>query len=137
MSNDLAATLALRQPPASVIRRTVSLPAGDYLAYSTADWHGALVLLASGKIRLVTCDDERVCFGSGAILSLHGLALRRIENPGNDSAVLVTITRGQPVRPPPGPYTHAQESFSQSSGRRAAAGSGPPAPAGPAPGGSR
>jgi hypothetical protein len=66
-------------------RRIVSLPPGCALE---EDWRDALVLVARGEIEL---GGER--FGRGSMLSLAGLRLRALHNPGAEPAELVAVRR--------------------------------------------
>jgi hypothetical protein len=68
--------------------RIVSLPPGGALDYDEEDWRDALVLVARGEIEL---GGER--FGRGSMLSLAGLALRALHNPGAEPAELVAVRR--------------------------------------------
>ena len=93
VSADLVGSLSSGPLPGSVTRSTVVIPPGASLPYDAAAWQGALVLLTAGSVHLVPADGRGVHFRTGAILTLQGLALRSIENPGSDPAVLVVLTR--------------------------------------------
>jgi hypothetical protein len=75
-------------------RRTVTIAPRAARAYDAAEWGGALVLVAHGRIELVGEGGTRRGFRTGAVLALDALALRAVVNPSAvQPAVLVTIER--------------------------------------------
>lgn len=80
--------------------RMVTLAPGTARAYDPAEWAGALVVLARGRVELEACDGQRIVLARGAIFWLAGLSLRAIRNCGDDAAVLVTLTRDEPAAAP-------------------------------------
>ena len=77
----------------SFLRRTVSLDAGEVLAYDEADWRSALVVVVEGEVELVGRAGARGRFPSGSVLWTEGLGLLALRNPGSVAAVLVTVSR--------------------------------------------
>ena len=66
---------------------------GRTRAYDEADWHGALVVLARGRIELEGLSGARRTFECGAVLWLVGLPLRALHNHGREPAVMIAFTR--------------------------------------------
>jgi hypothetical protein len=78
--------------------RVVVIPPGHARAYDAAEWRDALVLVAGGRIELRGAGGGRLTVATGAALSLAGLTLRELHNPGPEPAVLVAVTRPLPHR---------------------------------------
>lgn len=74
-------------------RRVLTLAPGGRLAYNSAHWTGALVVVARGQIELEGLDGHRYQFGRGAILWLERLPLRALHNCAHTPALLVAISR--------------------------------------------
>ena len=66
---------------------------GRERAYDEAEWRGALVILARGRIELEGLSGARRTFAAGAALWLDGLPLRALHNHGREPAVMITFTR--------------------------------------------
>ena len=81
-----------------VRRRTVILPPGDDLDYEAADWADTLVIVERGELELECVSGCCARFAAGAVLTLVGLPVKRIRNPGQDPLVLSAITRHCPHR---------------------------------------
>jgi quercetin dioxygenase-like cupin family protein len=79
-------------PPGFECRAVSVEPGGDRI-YHNAEWRDALVLVARGEVELEWRDGRRCRLGSGEILWLAGLSLRRIHNDGEETAQLVAISR--------------------------------------------
>jgi hypothetical protein len=73
--------------------RKVAIPAGAERAYLPAEWRGALVAVEVGEVELVSIHGLRRRFRTGALLSLDGLHLRCLANPGPDTALLAAAWR--------------------------------------------
>jgi hypothetical protein len=73
--------------------RRVAVAPGRTRAYDEADWRGALVVVARGRIELEGLSGARRSFEGGAALWLDGLALRALHNHGRETAVVVAFTR--------------------------------------------
>ena len=73
--------------------RVVELPPGGERASRAAEWRGALVVVDRGEIELDCACGSRRRFARGAVLSLGGLPLRGLRNPGPEPAVLVAVRR--------------------------------------------
>jgi hypothetical protein len=74
------------------IRVTVIPPRGEE-PYRDSDWHDSLVLVESGEVELECLAGGRQRFSRGASLSLAGLPLRALHNPGEEPALLVAVSR--------------------------------------------
>ena len=75
-----------------VVRRVAVAP-GRTRAYDEADWRGALVVVAGGRIELEGLSGARRTFECGAVLWLVGLPLRALHNHGVEPTVMVAFTR--------------------------------------------
>ena len=73
--------------------RRVAVAPGRSRAYDEAEWSGALVLVARGRIELEGLSGARRIFEAGAALWLAGLPLRALHNHGREPAVMVAFTR--------------------------------------------
>jgi hypothetical protein len=73
--------------------RRVAVAPGAARAYDKADWYGALVVVARGRIELEGLSGSRVGFERGAVPWLVGLPLRALHNHGREPAVMVAFTR--------------------------------------------
>jgi hypothetical protein len=73
--------------------RVVELPPGGERASGAAEWRDALVLVDRGEVELDCLGGSRHRFRRGAVLSLGGLPLRTLRNPGAEPAVLVAVSR--------------------------------------------
>ena len=73
--------------------RRVAVAPGRTRAYDEADWHGALVVVARGRIELEGLSGARRTFERGAVLWLVGLPLRALHNHGCEPAVMIAFTR--------------------------------------------
>jgi hypothetical protein len=81
-------------------RRMVRIPAGCDRAYDESEWEDELVIVVCGAVELVGLSGRRWPFGRGAILWLQGLPLRALHNAGEETAVLMTVSRPMNSRPP-------------------------------------
>lgn len=81
-----------------VRRRTVILQPGDGLEYVAADWADTLVIVERGQLELECPSGRHARFTAGAILTMVGLPVRRLRNPGPRPLVLSAITRRSPDR---------------------------------------
>jgi hypothetical protein len=79
-------------------RCTVILQSGDGLDYVAADWADTLVVVARGELELECRSGRRARFATGAVLTMAGLPVRRLRNPGPAPLVLATVTRRSPRR---------------------------------------
>ncbi len=77
---------------------TVILPSGDGLDYVAADWADTLVVVERGELELACQRGRRARFAAGAVLTLAGLPVRRLRNPGPGPLVLSAATRRSPHR---------------------------------------
>ena len=73
--------------------RRVAVAPGRARAYDEAEWRGALVVLARGRIELEGLSGARRTFAAGAALWLEGLPLRALRNHGREPAVMIAFTR--------------------------------------------
>jgi hypothetical protein len=79
-------------------RRTVILQPGDGLDYAAADWADTLVIVERGELELECVSGRRARFAAGAALTMVGLPVRRLSNPGPGPLVLSAVTRRSPGR---------------------------------------
>jgi hypothetical protein len=74
-------------------RRLVRIPAGGDHAYDESEWRDELVIVVCGTIELEGLTGGRWPFERGAILWLQDLPLRALHNPGDQAAILMTVSR--------------------------------------------
>jgi hypothetical protein len=89
-------------------RRIVTVPPGTARAFDPAEWHDAIVAVERGAIELERRDGDRRGFGRGDLLSLSGLSLRALRNPGAEPALLVAVRRRRRADEFPGPSSSQQ-----------------------------
>jgi hypothetical protein len=93
--------------PPGFERRVMVLRPGERHRYRPCEWRDAIVSVDSGEILLERGALEReapapLCFRGGDLLSLGGLDLIAIYNPGPAPAVLIAVRRSpQPNRQEP------------------------------------
>jgi len=80
------------------VRRIVIIDGGASRDYDAAEWRDALVVIAAGAVRLEGGCEAELVLGCGAVLWLADAPLQRLTNPGDEPAVLVTVSR--PLRQP-------------------------------------
>ena len=82
-------------------RRVVTIAPGDRRPYVDGDWRDALVVIVRGAVDLECTRGGRRRFEAGTMMSLDGLGLVALFNPGPSDLVIITITRlGAPPAPP-------------------------------------
>jgi hypothetical protein len=81
-----------------VRRCTVILQPGDGLGYVAADWADTLVFVERGELELECRSGRRARFAAGAVITMVGLPVRRLRNPGPEPLVLSAVTRRSPRR---------------------------------------
>jgi hypothetical protein len=86
-------SLLSRPLPPRFERRVVTVPPGAARAFDPAEWRDAIVAVERGAIELECRDGDLRGFRRGDLLSLSGLSLRALRNPGTDPAVLVAVRR--------------------------------------------
>src|SRR3954453_22481986 len=74
-------------------RRVVTISPGERRAFVHADWRDALVVITSGAVDLECDRGGRRRFTAGTMMSLGGLDLKALFNPGREELVIVAITR--------------------------------------------
>jgi hypothetical protein len=79
LGRDLAPSFALR---------VLVLDPGCFEACHPADWQDTLVVVEQGQLALSDC-----VFRRGAVLTLSGLDLRRLHNPGLTPTILTAVYR--------------------------------------------
>lgn len=88
----------LRGPlPTSFRRSTVTIDAGRFRPYLSAEWRDALVVVEHGRVHLECHNGGFRQFDEGAVLCLDGLALRALHNRGPGPTVLLAVTRRAPA----------------------------------------
>jgi hypothetical protein len=78
----------------------VRIPAGCNCAYDGAEWLDELVIVVCGTLELEGLSGRRWTFQPGSILWLQDLPLRALHNPGDEPAILMTVSRPMNSRPP-------------------------------------
>jgi hypothetical protein len=84
-------------------RRLIRLPQGCDCPYDESEWEDELVIVVCGTLELEGLSGRRWTFCKGAILWLTDLPLRSLHNPGNETAVLMAVSRPINSRPPARP----------------------------------
>jgi hypothetical protein len=84
-------------------RRLVRLPAGCERPYDDSEWADELVVVVCGAIELEGLSGRRWTFSKGAILWLTDLPLRSLHNSGDETAILMAVSRPINSRPPTRP----------------------------------
>jgi hypothetical protein len=87
-------------PRSGFERRLVRIPAGCDRAYDGSEWQDELVIVVCGTIELEGLTGRRWPFRRGAILWLQDLPLRALHNPGDETAILMTVSRPMNSTPP-------------------------------------
>ena len=72
--------------------RRIAVPGGDELPYVPADWKGCLVVIERGAIELESRRGVRRTFRRGDMLTLQGLRLRLLRNPGTVETILAAVS---------------------------------------------
>lgn len=88
------------RPPPSFERRVIVIAPGRVRMYDEAEWRDAIVVVERGEVELRCRRGTRRRFRRGDVLWLDGLPLRSLHNPGQESAVLVAISRRTTTDPP-------------------------------------
>jgi hypothetical protein len=81
-------------------RRLIRIPAGSDRAYDESEWLDELVIVVCGTLELEGLSGRRWAFQRGSILWLQDLPLRALHNPGDQPAILMTVSRPMNSRPP-------------------------------------
>jgi quercetin dioxygenase-like cupin family protein len=79
--------------------RTVAIPPGGTRPYDEEDWREALVVVECGAVVVECHAGGRRVFGTGDVLWLTGMGVRMLRNEGEESAVLVAVSRRRPEEP--------------------------------------
>lgn len=73
--------------------RTVTIAPGAIRAYDAAEWRDAIVVVECGAVAVECSAGGRRTFEAGDILWLTGIGVRALHNDGEESAVLVAVSR--------------------------------------------
>ncbi len=73
--------------------RTVTIAPGGTRPYDEAEWRDALVVVECGAVVVEGDAGGRRSFGTGDVLWLTGMGVRALHNEGQESAVLVAVSR--------------------------------------------
>jgi quercetin dioxygenase-like cupin family protein len=73
--------------------RTVTIRPGDTRPYDAQEWQDALVVVECGAVVVECLAGGRRSFGTGDVLWLTGMGVRALHNEGQESAVLVAVSR--------------------------------------------
>lgn len=87
--------LGRRLPPWARVEVVVVEP-GERREFDPADWRDALVVVEVGDIALEGGSGRRCRFETGSVLWLEDLPLAALCNEGDDTAVLVAVSRRPP-----------------------------------------
>jgi hypothetical protein len=83
-----------RTLPPSFVTRVITVPAGARRPQEDpAEWLDALLVVERGELEIELEDRTGCRLGRGAVLSLSGLPVRALKNPGPDATVLVGVWR--------------------------------------------
>lgn len=75
--------------------RTVTIGPGGTRPYDEQEWRDALVVVECGAVVVECHAGGRRTFGTGDVLWLTGMGVRELRNEGQESAVLVAVSRRQ------------------------------------------
>jgi quercetin dioxygenase-like cupin family protein len=78
--------------------RTISVAPGSSLPYEAAEWRDALLFVESGEIAVDTACGLTWHFHKGDLLTLAGMPVAAIRNPGPEPALLLATERTEGVR---------------------------------------
>jgi quercetin dioxygenase-like cupin family protein len=73
--------------------RTVTIRPGATRPYEEAEWRDALVVVENGVVVVECHAGGRRTFGTGEVLWLTGMGVRALHNEGQESVVLVAVSR--------------------------------------------
>lgn len=73
--------------------RTVTIRPGATRPYEEAEWRDALVVVENGTVVVECHAGGRRTFGTGEVLWLTGIGVRALHNEGQESVVLVAVSR--------------------------------------------
>jgi quercetin dioxygenase-like cupin family protein len=79
--------------------RTVTIRPGDVRPYEEEEWRDAIVVVERGAVVVEGHAGGRRTFGAGDVLWLTGMGVRALRNEGQESAVIVAVSRRQPGGP--------------------------------------
>ncbi len=74
-------------------RWTVAIEPGGSRADDPVEWRDALVVVRAGSLEIVGACGVRLTLPRGAVLWLAEIARRELRNPGNDTTVVVALSR--------------------------------------------
>jgi hypothetical protein len=73
--------------------RTLVLQPGETVIVEPADWADTLVAVRSGELELLCRSGRRARFAAGAVLTLAGLPVLTLRNPGPAKLTLHAVSR--------------------------------------------
>jgi quercetin dioxygenase-like cupin family protein len=79
--------------------RTVTIRPGDSRPYEEAEWRDAIVVVECGAVVVECHAGGRRTFTVGDVLWLTGMGVRALRNEGQESAVIVAVSRRRPDEP--------------------------------------
>ena len=86
-----------RALPSAFALRVVAIAPGGRRDYDSVSWRDALVVVEHGAIELECLSGRHHRFERGAVLWLAGLPLRALHNKGYEPALLVAVSRRDPM----------------------------------------
>jgi len=72
----------------------ITLAPGRDRAFDAAEWRDAIAIVERGAIELRDGRDACLRLSRGAVLSLSGVDVRALRNPGTELAVVTVVRRG-------------------------------------------
>ncbi|HYH59147.1 MAG TPA: hypothetical protein VD790_07990 [Thermoleophilaceae bacterium] len=78
--------------------RTISVEPGGSLPYEGAEWRDALLVVERGEIAVDTACGLTWHFHKGDLLTLAGMPVSAVRNPGASPALLLATERTEGVR---------------------------------------
>lgn len=76
-----------------VRHRTLELNPGETLVVEPDDWADTLLIVLSGDLELLCCSGRRAVFATGALLTLAGLPVLTLRNPGPRPLIVHAVSR--------------------------------------------
>jgi hypothetical protein len=71
----------------------ITLAPGRDRPFAASEWRDAVAIVERGAIELEDTDQECLRLRCGAVLSLSGLHVRALRNPGTEPAVVTVVRR--------------------------------------------
>jgi hypothetical protein len=79
--------------PGRVCHRRLVLQPGELLLVEPAEWVDTLVVVLRGELELTCHSGRRASFAAEAVLTLDGMPVRTLCNPGAEESILHLVRR--------------------------------------------